>query len=277
MDHSYGSDISVTCGQCGTSLQATVWVIIDTEQRPDLLQALVTGALNSYVCPQCGYRDTLPHAIVIYGALPRHPVIVSHVGDSLPDEAGGLAFYWITVLGEQLGKPSNWLDDLIAAGLPIVPRKKLAAILQPAPPDPVSHELQEALADLISSKTWLDVYDLVTKQPVLLTPQAEQTLDSLAVRLARENRAEDAELFLRRRDVLRSARGVGVDQAIRDVTGMTIDELRAETKLLNWDMAELLQGMRDAGLNPFDSDSQRRYLAEHPELAARLNQAHGEQ
>ena len=259
MDLSYGDDFSGDCEHCGNSVEAPVWVIVDASHRPDLLEGLIMQETNTYRCASCQHVGVFPHAVVISRALEGHEVIITHPGDHLSDDAGGLAFYWVTVLGEGLGKPADWLDHLVQTGLPIIPRTRLAAALRPTP-RPAARATIEAAAKFVASRTWVDAYDAVSEHPELLAEEADHLLDSSAVRLAKNGPLGAADMMLLRRDFLRSARQLGLDRALLDVTGATIQELRADVGSIDPTAVILGPAMRGAGLDPLDARQLQRFV-----------------
>jgi hypothetical protein len=66
----------------------------------------------------------------------------------------------------------------------------------------------------------------MTRHPELASEESELLLDRVAGRLRGEGRAADAELWERRRDFVHVVRTFGLAQAIKDVTGLTLDQVR---------------------------------------------------
>jgi len=56
MPNSHAERIEYTCPDCGTPFIAKVWLIIDVEEEPGLLQRAKQGELLAADCPECGVR-----------------------------------------------------------------------------------------------------------------------------------------------------------------------------------------------------------------------------
>ena len=56
MSISYSENTSLTCPACGQDFAATVWMLVDAVERPDLADALREGTLNVVACPHCDYN-----------------------------------------------------------------------------------------------------------------------------------------------------------------------------------------------------------------------------
>ncbi|MCX7854084.1 MAG: CpXC domain-containing protein [Caldilineales bacterium] len=50
---SYAQTQSITCSSCHRAFDFTVWLIVDTAERPDLLARIRKGTLHDVTCPHC--------------------------------------------------------------------------------------------------------------------------------------------------------------------------------------------------------------------------------
>lgn len=50
---SYAQTQSITCSSCHRTFDFTVWLIVDTAERPDLLARIRKGTLHDVTCPHC--------------------------------------------------------------------------------------------------------------------------------------------------------------------------------------------------------------------------------
>jgi hypothetical protein len=224
-----------------------------------LFEAALDGTINGYTCRRCSFTGIADIPLILYRATPEHSVIISPRGPALGDTAGASAFYFISDLGERLGDP-GLAQRLATSGVPIIPRTNLRSALRPERRPAPSPGLIDLVAELVSTTTWAEVADLITRSPRLASEESERLLDQMAGRLAGDGRAADAQIWERRRDFVHTVRTVGLSQAIRDVTGMTLDQLRAETSATDPAAFQLLQEMRAAGLDPMDDRQRRAFL-----------------
>jgi predicted RNA-binding Zn-ribbon protein involved in translation (DUF1610 family) len=59
MPHSFSQTASLTCPQCGRAFSAEVWLIVDADERPDLLARIRAGTLHDLTCPHCGHQGNV--------------------------------------------------------------------------------------------------------------------------------------------------------------------------------------------------------------------------
>jgi hypothetical protein len=51
--HSFATPREITCPHCGQNFHADIWLIIDTVERPDLLEKICDESLHAITCPNC--------------------------------------------------------------------------------------------------------------------------------------------------------------------------------------------------------------------------------
>ena len=51
---SYAQAAPVTCPACDHAFSFEVWLIVDTVERPDLVDCIRGGTLHDIICPSCG-------------------------------------------------------------------------------------------------------------------------------------------------------------------------------------------------------------------------------
>jgi DNA-directed RNA polymerase subunit RPC12/RpoP len=56
MPTSFGQTPQLTCPQCGQPFQAEIWLIVDADERPDLLEKIQAGTLHQIACPHCRFE-----------------------------------------------------------------------------------------------------------------------------------------------------------------------------------------------------------------------------
>ena len=91
MGGSYGERSGITCPSCRRKYDVDVWWVIATDDRPDLIEALLNGRLNQATCPHCGHAGTLPTPLLIYipGEVPRG-LFIPRPGSTQEEESGQL-------------------------------------------------------------------------------------------------------------------------------------------------------------------------------------------
>lgn len=68
MPISYSEQVSLDCPACGKNFEATAWMIIDADERPDLIDALRVAELNVAQCPTCGNRGKIAAPLMYHNA-----------------------------------------------------------------------------------------------------------------------------------------------------------------------------------------------------------------
>ena len=116
--HSLVDSIDIYCDQCGAPFEAEIWLIVDVQERPDLLARVREETLHTAVCPACGginhflapllvfLPSQWPH--LLFFPLPGTPLEEAHV------QAEELLDYLLSSMGD------DW-DPAWLEGLTIVP------------------------------------------------------------------------------------------------------------------------------------------------------------
>jgi CpXC protein len=124
MSHCSDQSVNLTCPKCQAAFSAPLWVIVDTSERPDLLERIQQGALHHLACPQCSYALRIDAPLLLYRP-GQDPVLVYAPAQSTPaaetqEHAGALLDRLHTSLED------GWQDAWLAEGLAIIPYELLA-------------------------------------------------------------------------------------------------------------------------------------------------------
>ena len=80
MSHSISRQVEIDCLECGMNFTADVYVIVDMQEQPDLVDKMRGGTLHQVRCPECGHlllleiplllfiRNNVPHLVVVCAA-----------------------------------------------------------------------------------------------------------------------------------------------------------------------------------------------------------------
>jgi hypothetical protein len=61
------SDIAdLQCPACGASFRREVWLIVDRDERPDLIELILDGTLHRARCPACGAEGDINHPLLLH-------------------------------------------------------------------------------------------------------------------------------------------------------------------------------------------------------------------
>lgn len=125
--HSVASISELTCPECGKAFTAEVWLIVDTTERPDLLERIREGEIHNFSCPHCGHTGTLNAPLLIYQ--PDEDIVLlfspsrSTTAEQDQEQASGMVEELRASLGEE------WREEWLAPGVPEVPRGLLPTAL----------------------------------------------------------------------------------------------------------------------------------------------------
>ena len=127
LTHSQFEPATLPCRACGQPVEAEVWIIVDVDERPDLLARLQSGALHDFACPGCGHVATLNAPLLIYRPGAEPPLLFSpaHGGDPAQHEEQATAL--LGLFREGIG--DDWRDEWLAHGLTGVARAALSVVL----------------------------------------------------------------------------------------------------------------------------------------------------
>ncbi|MFD3166410.1 CpXC domain-containing protein [Herpetosiphon sp. NSE202] len=66
MPISYSQPYELVCPTCQTPFVAEAWLIVDAEERPDLVQAIRDVTLHDTRCPSCGQTGVVPAPVLLH-------------------------------------------------------------------------------------------------------------------------------------------------------------------------------------------------------------------
>lgn len=66
MTRSHNQTADLSCPTCGQPFSAEVWLVVDRQERPDLVRLLLDGELNVARCPHCGAEGGINHPLLFH-------------------------------------------------------------------------------------------------------------------------------------------------------------------------------------------------------------------
>ncbi len=167
MPNSLAQTADVPCPNCGRPFNAGIWLVVDINERPDLLAHLRAGDLHTLRCPHCGADGSVDVPLLVYTAggltLPDVPPLLFSPAQQTTDEqdreqAGGLLQALATALGDAW--QGAWMQQM-------------EFVLRPLLPIALSEEPAAALKQLRQSDP--DLWQALQKQAAAAAPgQAEE-------------------------------------------------------------------------------------------------------
>lgn len=147
-------------------MEFEVWIIVDLDERPDLLARLRARALHTARCPHCGYEATVNAPLLFVRPAAEPALVFSPARGGTPAQDEEQAEALVGMLRENMGEA--WRGEWLARGLSGVPREALPALL--------GDDLATAAA--FAAAHAADDWDV--------PPHLRQTLEEIVVALAAE-------------------------------------------------------------------------------------------
>jgi len=130
MSNSIAQQANISCINCQQPFTADIWIIIDIQERPDLLAQVRTNSIHNLSCPHCHSDGQIDAPLLIYRSDHDPVIIFSPAQQTTQQQDQRFAREFISILRRQLG--STW-QDTWASSLSILPRPILAADLSDDP------------------------------------------------------------------------------------------------------------------------------------------------
>ena len=86
MAHSLAHNSSLTCPDCGLAFDADIWLVVDADERPDLLERIRAGTLHIFTCPDCGSTGEVDAPLLLYRPNARPTLTFCPTAEILFDE-----------------------------------------------------------------------------------------------------------------------------------------------------------------------------------------------
>lgn len=227
---SYSEQSALTCPSCGREFEATLWLVVDAQERPDLVEALRAGQLDSVTCPHCAASGPTGAPLLFHDAATRRVLFAPSTGAAeyeVREQARELMATLVSNLPEE--QQAAYLGDVHvtqdidgmraalekeerrrraragAAGQQAQPVQLPPAATRAVPTAPREEELPPLLLgvhELLNADTGEQIQRVLTDYPELLAPDADQTLAQLASIAVDQREHEVAEALAAARKVL---------------------------------------------------------------------------
>jgi hypothetical protein len=198
MPISYQEQAQLVCPACGADFAASVWLILDAQEEPAAVEALLNGELNLVVCPQCGQRGPAGAPLLFHDAVLCRVIFAGAPGAAeheIRDQARDLHALLVGSLLEEQRRP--YLVDVdIAQDIDGVAhllrrmRKRRPESNPPSPqptggsrPAPTATDetppLLAAVEALLAADSAEELDRALAEHPILLDPTTDTTLAQL--------------------------------------------------------------------------------------------------
>jgi hypothetical protein len=199
------------CISCSASYAPELYVIVDANERPDLVQGIKDDIIHCVICPHCGVVMTFGMPLLVYRSGEPVPVLYSPVPIATPQQRDEHAEMLISALSRQLGP--DW-DDRLSRGVYVVERDQLPEVVDVNPDllaggrDP---SLRRAMDTFLHCPTWEQARAAVEAHRDLLLGREAEIVLRRGIERACDDGVEDiAATVAAHLGVLRECRERGV-------------------------------------------------------------------
>lgn len=216
MSISFNQTYELVCPTCNTPFAADLWVLVDAEERPDLVLAVRQETLHDTTCPHCGQTGVVPAPVLYHDRAAR--AVLFGVPRDMPEAewhevAQGLLWMLIGSLPREQQLPylgnvqaEDGLSGLAAAldSLTPVPQSAVEAIgdaLGADDPDELP-PLAEAIMQLLDAGSTSELDQVLHTYPFLLDEAMDEGLAGLAEAAIDQGEFEVGQAFERARIAL---------------------------------------------------------------------------
>ncbi|MBV9787733.1 MAG: hypothetical protein JOZ51_06155 [Chloroflexi bacterium] len=102
MTRSHNQTADLNCPSCGQPFSAEVWLIVDRQERPDLVGLILDGELNVARCPHCGAEGGINHPLLFHDGQRQQVLVAMPLTVQGPEAARELVGELLTRLLEAM-------------------------------------------------------------------------------------------------------------------------------------------------------------------------------
>ena len=180
MARSYAETTTLHCPHCGQPFGAEIWLTVDTNERPDLVERIQEGTLHAVTCPHCGHQAGVDAPLLVHDAEHKRLLFAPSQGTSQEQDrqmagqlAGRLAETFLyprpAYLEQMQAVPLELLGLALEAEDPAALQAALEERMQAAAEAPVLAAVQA----LIAADSPAEVMAAAQEHPILLTDQGQ--------------------------------------------------------------------------------------------------------
>lgn len=234
MPNTYSEIKDFVCPECGTPFTSRVWLIIDVEEQPDLLERAKAGELLAAACPGCGARLDTGSPLLIYfpEEVPRVILATGTKAEPTLEERAQV----VTILDRlqrssqdedllsHLDEPGDWVrKSALASRLEGYPERPLEVNREGLPENlrNLGEENPElflltALEAYLNASGLEEKARVVSYAPELLTEEIDPHFERMVAELEEEGSEWQRMIYQAQWDFLRRAREIGYDRAVEE-------------------------------------------------------------
>ncbi|NCC33301.1 MAG: hypothetical protein EOM24_14985 [Chloroflexia bacterium] len=234
MPIAYQEPEAFVCPDCGADFEAPVWLILDAQEEPAAVAALLEGTLNLVTCPACQRRGPAGAPLLFHDGLARRVIFAPAPGlpehawgeqaralhavlvGSIPDEArrpyltdvdiaqdlAGIA-HLLRRMKRRPGAPAHVESESPEAPVVSPVREPVAAAeVRPPADEKDAPLLLLAVEALLAANSAEELEQVVAQYPILFEPTTDAVLNELAEVAVNQRAFEIAESLREARALL---------------------------------------------------------------------------
>lgn len=234
MSRSQSEIADLQCPTCQTPFTGDVWLIVDRQERPDLVHQIMDGALNIATCPHCGAEGGINHPLLFHDPARKQVTVALPLTVQGPEAArelvGDLLERLLTQLPDAEREPYLGEIELV----PELDGLRAMLIEQALAEDTSAHDHLVAIAvqDLLNVTGELDFQRVIAEhRALLLTDRAEQVLDDVFKTARRtgdqelRRRAQEAKAILSRLRTIVANRRLALNALLDELAPLSDAEI----------------------------------------------------
>jgi hypothetical protein len=219
MSPNIGYHLGLKCVFCDESYEFDLWVIIDVQERPDLLERMMKEDLHEARCPRCGHPQRLNADLLIYRPQQQPVLLFSPCDQGSMEERRTRLFGLLNMLKKQLGE--TWQEDWLCDGVIGVARSHLATSIQKESDyfqkQPFTDVKSVQLLDkLLQAPQWEGTREIISCHPELISDKFESFLEEMIDKFQQLNNPEHKKILDEYLRLLRRCRQIGIDNAVAE-------------------------------------------------------------
>jgi CHAT domain-containing protein len=252
MPNSFAQNTNIICSMCKKQNEAEIWLIVDTQERPDLVEKIETGNLNLLKCVYCGHEELLDVPLLLY--LPKcDPQLVFSASESnTKEQTSEIAKLLLGVLANSIDGicheeileravtlPKHAIPTFLKGGL------GLAKVYLKEKQDTLETErlkIFKQICSFVQAKSWQESRWILGNYPDLLTEKALNILVSLIEKAHEKEEQYKEKMLIQHLTLLNRCSEVGIEKAFNE-----FERNQVKTEVLLDEIKKLIDHAEDLG------------------------------
>lgn len=251
MERSFAQPIDLTCVACGQPFSSDIWLIVDAEERPDLMARIADESIHVVNCPHCGTPHLVEAPLLVHDSAAQ-TLIFSPQEHRTTAESQEAA--------QQLGQflisriPVAERQPYLATAQVVSSEEELRRVLAGTAVE--EDELSLALRALMEAQSADNIRAVAAAHAILGTQDALDQLDAYVQQLRQDHHPDTAEALAQRVKLLRER----PSPALQLIQALLEAASPEERQHILQDRAQELTGNEPAVLEALAEQAQRQQL-----------------